>query len=191
MPASQVPRETKGSLLHDAEAERRGAGGFRSRRNRRVIPVEVQGGEFLAETAEVPNVDQPCAGTPDEPCLLNGPLFSVNPIALRRRLAYLWENKRVLTEFVTANLGTVLIIEVGATNVGSIVQTMTPHIPVAKGDEKGCFRFGGSSTITLFEPGKITLAPDLASHSAEQIELYARIGDVMGRANNVQPSAHV
>jgi phosphatidylserine decarboxylase len=125
----------------------------------------------------------PCAGTPNEPCLLNGPLFSVNPIALRRRLAYLWENKRVLTELVTPNLGTVLIIEVGATNVGSIVQTMTPNIPVAKGDEKGYFRFGGSSTITLFEPGKITLAPDLAAHSAEQVELYARIGDVMGKAN--------
>jgi phosphatidylserine decarboxylase len=123
----------------------------------------------------------PCAGTPGEPRLINGPLYSVSPIALRRRLAFLWENKRVLTELVTPDLGTVLIIEIGATNVGSIVQTMTAGKPVAKGDEKGYFRFGGSSTVTLFEPGKVTLAEDLLAQSAEQRELYARIGDVMGK----------
>lgn len=121
----------------------------------------------------------PCDGTPGTPRLINGPLYSVNPIALRRRLAYLWENKRVLTELVTPRLGTVLIIEVGATNVGSILQTMTPGQPVAKGDEKGCFKFGGSTTITIFEPGRVTLAPDLAEHSSRQVELYARIGDLM------------
>ena len=121
----------------------------------------------------------PCAGTPGEPRLINGPLYSVSPIALRRRLACLWENKRVLTRLETPHLGTVLIIEVGATNVGSIVQTMSAGKPVAKGDEKGCFLFGGSTTITVFEPGKVTLAPDLAAHSAVQRELYAKIGDVM------------
>jgi len=124
----------------------------------------------------------PCAGVPGEPRLINGPLYSVSPLALRRRLAYLWENKRVLTELVTPHLGTVLLIEIGATNVGSIVQTMTPGGAVAKGDEKGYFRFGGSSTITLFEPGRVTLAPDLVTHSSAQRELYARIGDAMGTA---------
>ena len=43
----------------------------------------------------------PCAGTPGTPRLINGPLYSVNPIALRRRLAYLWENKRAITELTT------------------------------------------------------------------------------------------
>lgn len=125
----------------------------------------------------------PCAGTPGAPRLINGPLYSVSPIALRRRLAYFWENKRVITELVTPAFGTVLLIEVGATNVGSIVQTMAPGIPVERGAEKGCFRFGGSSTVTLFEPGKVTLAPDLVAHSAQQCELYARVGDVMGSKN--------
>lgn len=124
----------------------------------------------------------PCGGVAGEPRLINGPLYSVNPVALRRRLAYLWENKRVITELITPSFGTVLLIEVGATNVGSIVQTMTPGATVAKGDEKGCFRFGGSSTITLFEPGKVMLAPDLAAHSSAQRELYARVGDVMATA---------
>ena len=124
----------------------------------------------------------PCAGTPGAPRLINGPLYSVNPVALRERLAYLWENKRVLTELSTSDFGTILLIEIGATNVGSIVQTMTPGVEIAKGAEKGYFRFGGSSTITLFEPGRVTLAPDLVAQSAEQRELYARIGDAMGTA---------
>jgi len=123
----------------------------------------------------------PCAGTPGAPRLINGPLYSVSPVALRRRLNYLWENKRVLTELVTPELGTVLLIEIGATNVGSIEQTFTAGQPVAKGAEKGFFRFGGSSTITLFEPGKVQLAGDLLAHSAEQRELYARMGDLMAR----------
>lgn len=123
----------------------------------------------------------PCAGTPGAPRLINGPLYSVSPVALRRRLAYLWENKRVLTELTTPDLGTVLVIEIGATNVGSIVQTFAPGQHVAKGGEKGYFKFGGSSTITLFEPGKVKLADDLLAHSAEQRELYARMGDVMAQ----------
>ena len=131
----------------------------------------------------------PCAGTPGTPRLINGPLYSVSPIALRRRLSYLWENKRVITELATPALGTVLIIEIGATNVGSIIQTMKPGQPVAKGDEKGCFLFGGSSTITLFEPGRVTLAPDLAAQSTRQVELYARVGDVMASAAQEQTAA--
>ncbi len=122
------------------------------------------------------------AGTPVSPKWINGPLYSVSPIALRRNLNYLWENKRVITAIRTANLGEVLQIEIGATNVGSIIQTAVPYQPAARGAEKGYFRFGGSSTITLFEPGKVTLDADLLQHTAEQRELYAHMGDHMGVA---------
>lgn len=121
----------------------------------------------------------PCAGTPGETRLIEGPLFSVSPIALRRRLAYLWENKRTVTRLETPEHGLMLCLEIGATCVGSIHQTFTAGRPVAKGDEKGYFAFGGSSTITLFEPGAVTLAADLLEHSAKQIELYARVGTAM------------
>ena len=123
----------------------------------------------------------PASGTPSESRLLNGPLFSVSPIALRRNLAYLWENKRVVTELETKNFGTILTIDIGATNVGSIRQTFIPHHPVTRGDERGYFSFGGSSTITLFEPGRITLADDLLEHSAQQTELYAPMGGFLGK----------
>jgi phosphatidylserine decarboxylase len=119
----------------------------------------------------------PCAGIPSTTRVLNGPLFSVSPLALRQRLSYLWENKRTITELKTKSLGTVLCMEIGATCVGSIHQTFTPGQPVEKGAEKGYFAFGGSSTILLFEPGTITLAHDLLETSNQQIELYAKQGE--------------
>lgn len=118
----------------------------------------------------------PCSGIPGKTRLINGPLYSVSPIALRRHLCYLWENKRTLTPLETPELGLVLCMEIGATCVGSIHQTFRPGVAVEKGQEKGYFAFGGSSTITLFEPGAITLAPDILEHSARQMELYAQVG---------------
>ena len=124
----------------------------------------------------------PAAGIPSETRVIEGPLFSVNPIALRQRLAYLWTNKRTITELKTERFGTVLCLEIGATCVGTIRQTFTPGQPIAKGDEKGYFAFGGSSTLTLFEPGTVRLAADLLENSRRQVELYARIGSQMGQS---------
>lgn len=118
----------------------------------------------------------PCDGIPGETEVLNGPLFSVSPLALRQNLSYLWQNKRTLTPLHSEELGLVLLMEIGATCVGTIKQTFTPNQPVKKGDEKGYFAFGGSSTLLLFEPGKVKLAADLLEQSSHQTELYARMG---------------
>ena len=120
------------------------------------------------------------AGVPGNARLINGPLYSVNPLALRDRLAILWENKRFITEIETEQLGRVLMLEIGATNVGSVHHTFVPTRSVEKGEEKGYFAFGGSATLTLFEPGRVQLAKDLLEHSAGQRELYAKVGDRMG-----------
>lgn len=122
----------------------------------------------------------PVAGVPGPARVLPGSLFSVSPVALRRRLAYLWQNRRSLTVLKTEQCGDVLLLEIGATNVGSIVQTYTPGQPVGRGAEKGYFRFGGSSVITIFEPGRVALASDLLAHSSGHCELYARMGERMG-----------
>lgn len=119
------------------------------------------------------------AGTPSETRILNGPLYSVSPIALRRNLDYLAQNKRALTELETEHIGKVLILEIGATNVGSIKQSFQPQQLQAKGVEKGWFEFGGSAVMTLFEPGRVRLSNDLVEHSAQQREIYARMGDRM------------
>ncbi|WP_395747133.1 archaetidylserine decarboxylase [Prosthecobacter sp.] len=124
----------------------------------------------------------PCAGTPGPARLINGPLYSVSPIALRRRASIHWENKREITLLRTPALGDVLLLEVGATCVGSIIQTYKPGVPVEKGAEKGYFRFGGSCFITIFEPGKIRFADDLVEHSRAGREVYARMGEVAAHA---------
>ncbi len=124
----------------------------------------------------------PVAGTTAEPRLINGFLYSVSPIALRRKLDYLWQNKRMVTLVESPVFGQVAVCEIGATMVGSIFQTFLPGRAVAKGEEKGLFKFGGSCVITLFQPGKIKLDADLVRPSADGLEVYARMGERLGVA---------
>src|SRR4051812_48004062 len=58
----------------------------------------------------------PVSGVPGESRLINGWLYSVSPVALRRRVRYLVENKRQVTLIETPNFGLVAMVEVGATN---------------------------------------------------------------------------
>lgn len=123
----------------------------------------------------------PTDGIPDTPRLINGPLYSVSPIALMRRPSILWENKRYLTRVRTPSFGEVLILEIGATCVGSVVHTAQPEKAVHKGDEKGYFRFGGSCVVTIFEEGRVRFADDLLANSAQGREVYALMGDLAAR----------
>ncbi len=124
----------------------------------------------------------PVAGQPGEPRLINGWLYSVSPIALRRNLAYLWENKRMITLVESPVFGTVAVCEIGATMVGSIFETFIPGRAVAKGEEKGLFKFGGSCVVTIFQPGRIRFDADLVEQTAAGLEVYARMGERLGEA---------
>jgi phosphatidylserine decarboxylase len=53
---------------------------------------------------------------------------------------------------------------------------------VAKWEEKGWFKFGGSCVVTLFAPGRIRLDADLLAQTAQGLETYARMGDRLGEA---------
>ena len=156
------------TLLGDAELAKRYQNG--SLLLSRLCPVDYHRFHF------------PFGGRPGDSRLINGPLYSVNPLALSRNIHILSMNKRTVTVLETDILGPVLLLEVGATCVGSICQTYRVGRESVKGDEKGYFRFGGSSTITVFQPGRIRFDDDLVRHSAEHRELYARMGDQMGLA---------
>jgi phosphatidylserine decarboxylase len=123
----------------------------------------------------------PVTGTPREARLINGYLYSVSPIALRRNVRYLVENKRMLTLIESEQFGLVAMFEVGATCVGTIKQLFVDGRVNEKGEEKGLFKFGGSCVITVFQRGRVTLAEDLVKHSREYREVYAKMGDVLGR----------
>ena len=124
----------------------------------------------------------PVSGVPSQARLVKGSLYSVSPIALRRNIRYLVENKRFVTLIETKEFGTVAMLEVGATNVGSIIQDYEAGKEVAKGREKGMFAFGGSCVITLFQAGRVRFEEDLVSQSASFVETYARMGDRLGTA---------
>jgi phosphatidylserine decarboxylase len=118
----------------------------------------------------------PVEGVTSEAQLIDGPLASVNPSALQHDIHILARNKRTITRITTEAVGTVLIIEVGATNVGSIVQTYQADTLVKKGQEKGYFEFGGSAIILLFEPNRIAFAPDLIALSSDDLEVLCQMG---------------
>ena len=120
------------------------------------------------------------SGTPEAAVRIPGPLASVSPYCLRRRISWLWTNKRELTVIHSDAVGDVLSLAVGATGVGAITQTYAPGQHVDKAQEQGYFAFGGSTVMTFFEPGRIRLAEDIAAHSAECVETYAHVGDVLG-----------
>lgn len=117
----------------------------------------------------------PCDGVPGVAKLIPGRLESVHPLALIHRQVFS-HNRRYLTRIV-ATVGEVLMLEVGATFVGSIGQTFTPHRHVKKGAEKGFFAFGGSTVILIFEPRAVKAVEDIAAQSASNRETYVRMGD--------------
>lgn len=124
----------------------------------------------------------PVNGVPQESRRIDGWLYSVSPVALRRNLKYLLMNKREVTLIESPEFGAVAMIEVGATNVGSIRENFTPGKPVVKGDEKGMFAFGGSCVVTLFQQGRVKFDDDLLAQSAEFRETFAKMGDRLGEA---------
>jgi len=116
--------------------------------------------------------------------LINGPLFSVNPIAAAKNVHIFSENKRMITLLENTPFDTIVYIEVGATNVGSIIQTYTPNSHVNKGDEKGFFSFGGSSLILLFKPNTLLFDQDLINNSSQHLETLILMGSSLGRLKN-------
>ncbi len=122
----------------------------------------------------------PCDSIPNAAKLINGWLYSVNPIALKRDIDIFVQNKRAITQMDKTPFGKVLYIEVGATNVGSITQTYEADQFQPKGMEKGFFSFGASTIVLLFPPDSITLDPDLIAASQQGCEIKCLMGQRMG-----------
>ena len=71
------------------------------------------------------------------------------------------------------------MVEVGATMVGSIVQTYTGNV-VKKGDEKGYFKFGGSTVVLIFEKNRIRIDDDLLINTLNGYETAIKAGERIG-----------
>lgn len=111
---------------------------------------------------------------------IKGAYYSVNPVALQKVEKLFCENKREWSTFHSEHFGDVLYVEVGATCVGSIIQTYTPKKHIARGDEKGYFKFGGSTVILFFEAGKIQIDEDIVEQTKLGYESYVLLGERIG-----------
>jgi len=120
------------------------------------------------------------SGIPYENHYIKGHYYSVNPIALKAIPKLFCENKREWSLFKSDNFKDILHIEVGATCVGSILQTYSPNIKVNKGDEKGYFKFGGSTTILFFEKDSVNIDSDILDQSKFGFECKVQFGENIG-----------
>ena len=124
---------------------------------------------------------------------IDGALYTVNPIAVNRSDVFT-VNKREVYEFHSLEeYGTMAMIAIGATMVGSInVEPTAPHptsliaykpeeaASISKGDPHGYFAFGGSTIILLFPKGTVQFDDDLLQNSKAQIETIVRCNKKIG-----------
>ena len=121
----------------------------------------------------------PFDGEAESTHLIEGPLFSVNPIATKEHPWIFWTNRRTRTVVHTTHGMCYVMAEIGATNCGTIIQTFKPG-KIQKGEEKGYFKLGGSALALFFEKGTLELAQDLRDLSGQGLEVYCKIGQKLG-----------
>jgi phosphatidylserine decarboxylase len=111
---------------------------------------------------------------------ITGSYYSVNPIALEKIPKLFCQNKREWSLFKSENFGDIIYVEVGATCVGTIIQSYTENTPIKKGDEKGFFKFGGSTTILFFKKGIVKIDKEILEQSALGYETKVLMGETIG-----------
>ena len=121
------------------------------------------------------------SGIPLENHFIDGNYYSVNPVALERIPKLYCQNKREWSIFKSDNFGDIIHIEVGATCVGTIIQSYKPNEKVLKGQEKGYFKFGGSTTILLFKKDTIKIDEDILTQTNLGFETMVLMGEVIGK----------
>ena len=131
----------------------------------------------------------PCAcRTPEPVRVVPGHYHSVNPIALLRRPDVYAENERQILRCEAA-FGPFWLVDVGAFGVGTIVQTYSGD-EHDKGEEKGYFKFGGSTVILIVPADALTFDADLVRHSADGLETRVLCGERIAheQAANHEPA---
>ncbi len=116
--------------------------------------------------------------------LIEGPLDSVNPLALEHKPEILVKNERQISVLKTKNFKTILNIEVGALCVGKIKNSTECPQSVTRGQEKGYFLFGGSTSIIIgqnkaWKPNELIL-----KNSKNNLETYYKLGDQVAIKSN-------
>lgn len=109
---------------------------------------------------------------------IKGVFHTVNPIANDVVPVYK-ENTREFSILHSENFGKVLMMEVGATLVGKIVN-YHKETTVYRGEEKGRFEFGGSTIIVCLKKDQVIIDSDILNNSLEGIETVVKMGEKIG-----------
>lgn len=112
---------------------------------------------------------------------VGGDLHSVSPLAVRHKANTLQNNYRQCCVLQTRNFGPVLHIDVGALTVGTINQHLEHGGSFTRGQEKGYFAFGGSTTVLVFKPGTVVVDDDIAEYSRQGIETLVHYGSAIAK----------
>ncbi|WP_075590221.1 phosphatidylserine decarboxylase [Labilibacter marinus] len=123
----------------------------------------------------------PVNGIASEARSLKGRYFSVSPVAMKKSIKILVQNRRVFSTIQSDNYGDVIMAEIGAALVGSIKQTYEPNSKIEKGTEKGYFAYGGSTVVLFFEKGKVSIDKDLLENTRNHLETEVKMGENIGR----------
>jgi phosphatidylserine decarboxylase len=135
----------------------------------------------------------PVAGRVLDVYAVDGDYHSCNPGAAMIVVTPYSKNRRVVTIIDTdvpggTRVGLVAMIEIVALMIGEIVQCysergyeqprdVVPGMFVERGNPKSLFRPGSSTTVLVFEPGRVQCAPDLAANRrhATATSRYAQV----------------
>lgn len=109
---------------------------------------------------------------------IKGKFHTVRPIA-HKYVKVFKENCREYNILDTENFGQIIQMEVGAMMVGKICNLDKKEFK--RGEEKGYFRFGGSTVALIFEKDKIELDKDILEKSKEDIEVKVQLFETIGR----------
>ncbi|KAI8468738.1 MAG: phosphatidylserine decarboxylase-domain-containing protein [Monoraphidium minutum] len=103
-------------------------------------------------------------------------------VAVHSTLDVMVENERLVMEFDSEAFGPVVMVMIGASDVGTVQPLVKEGAAVAKGDEVGVFEFGGSIVATAFRRGAIEFDADLLAHTRRCCETRVKLGSSLGRA---------
>ena len=126
----------------------------------------------------------PVDGIMGKPKTIEGEYYTVNPMAIRSALDVYGENVRVLVPIDSQEHGRVMVICVGAMMVGSTVITRNEGDQVRRAEELGYFKFGGSTILLLFEPGRMRFDADLVDNSSGALETLVRDTSLFSRTHS-------
>jgi len=149
------------------------------------LAEKYRGGSLLIVRLAPPDYHRfhfPYAGHISKAQLIDGYYYSVSPYSLLRDFTKVFcQNKRKYATLSTPDKGDITLVAVGATMVGSIIETYDFNSKVEKGDEMGYFAFGGSSIAMLLEKDRVQIDADLLENTRNGMETAVRMGERIGK----------